>query len=95
MDPERTCLSYNFQDEFIQMRTPKGELMHPNFQRRLETICGLQVWRESDNFEIDDHVIEAPSHFHHNLVTSSNIQVRFSKFHLIIHANLLYNAKSI
>ncbi|XP_069961227.1 uncharacterized protein [Cherax quadricarinatus] len=61
-------------EEVVERRSDGGDLMHPNFRRRLVQVAGYYAWQRHDTFTIEQHVIMAPLHYRGRLVTSRNIQ---------------------
>ncbi|XP_069171697.1 uncharacterized protein [Procambarus clarkii] len=61
-------------EDVVERKSLNGDLLHPNFCRRLVQIGGYYAWRKHDKFTIEEHVVMAPLHYRGRLVTSRNVQ---------------------
>lgn len=73
-EPHVALLRSRILEEVVNRRDSSGQLLHPNFRRRLVQVGGYYAWRSHAHFDIEKHVVLAPHHHRGRLLTARNIQ---------------------
>ncbi|XP_066961728.1 uncharacterized protein [Macrobrachium rosenbergii] len=72
--PSITYLRKKIQEDILDRKGSDGKILHPNFRRRVERVCGYYAWARHDKFDITQHVLMAPMHYRGRIITTRNIQ---------------------
>lgn len=68
------AIRIKFLENVIEKRDKQGNICYPKLKLKLTTCWGTYAWIKNSAFNVDDHLIFAPTSFRGRLITEANIQ---------------------